>query len=37
VIWEVIAGVAVVALAALPPKYGPAVRLKEWLQKDKDS
>jgi hypothetical protein len=28
---EWVAGFAIIALAALPPRYDPAIRLKYWL------
>jgi Sec-independent protein translocase protein TatA len=31
--WLLIA--AVVALVVCPPRYDPAIRLKEWLRRDK--
>ena len=32
--WWLVAGFVIVAL--IPPKYDPAIRIKEWLMKDKD-
>lgn len=30
-LWEWLVGIGIVALAALPPRYDPAIRLKYWL------
>lgn len=34
-IWEVLFGLLILVLVALPPKWDPAIRIKEWLEKER--
>lgn len=34
-LWGITFGLIVIALIALPPKWDPAIRFKEWIEKDR--
>ena len=34
-LWEIALGIIAIALIALPPEWDPAIRFKEWIEKDR--